>query len=61
MKKYKLGLIGYGGFGQFLHAAWVQNKAVELTAIADVQPKQEIPDGITFYHNWKKLINNPSI
>ncbi|MCH7764061.1 MAG: Gfo/Idh/MocA family oxidoreductase [Candidatus Marinimicrobia bacterium] len=61
MKKYKLGLIGYGGFGQFLHAAWVNNKAVELIAIADVQPKQEIPNGITFYHNWKKLINNSSI
>jgi predicted dehydrogenase len=35
MKKYKIGIIGYGGFGRFLHYWWAKLENVEVYAIAD--------------------------
>jgi predicted dehydrogenase len=56
-----LGIIGYGGFGQFLHCAWKVLDQVNIIAVADLN-RPETPDmGIQFYPNWKELLTNPSI
>ncbi len=34
MKKYKIGLIGYGGFGTFLRHWWSKMDNIEVAAIA---------------------------
>jgi predicted dehydrogenase len=60
MKKYRIGIIGYGGFGQFLHHWWAQLPNVEVTAIADMNIQYAIPHCKT-YSDWKELINDPEI
>lgn len=35
MKKYNVGIIGYGGFGKFLHHWWNKLEGVQVIAISD--------------------------
>ena len=62
MKKYKIGIVGYGGFGKFLYHWWSKLENVEVVAIADSgkYPPQNIDDCRT-YHDWKDLINDAEI
>ena len=61
MNTYKIGIIGYGGFGKFLHNAWKSLPSVEIKAIADTDENQNPGTPITFYNNWRDLINDPAI
>ncbi len=36
--KFKIGIVGYGGFGKFLHASWSDMENVEIVAVADENP-----------------------
>jgi len=62
MKKYKVGIIGYGGFGKFLHHWWEKLDNVEVIAIADSgkHPEQDF-DIEKVYHDWHDLINDTEI
>jgi len=61
MKKYKIGIIGYGGFGKFLHYWWNKLENVEVVAIADSGNHfKEVENCIT-YHNWKELLDDDQI
>jgi predicted dehydrogenase len=60
MKKYRIGIIGYGGFGRFLHHWWAQLANVEVAAIADMNIQEEIEHCKT-YRNWRDLVNDPEI
>lgn len=62
MKKYKIGIIGYGGFGKFLHHWWAKLDNVEVVAIADSgkHPQNNV-ENIKMYHDWNELINDPEI
>ena len=61
MKKYKIGIIGYGGFGRFLHDWWAQLENVEVAAIADSgSHSTDTANGIK-YQNWEDMINDPEI
>jgi predicted dehydrogenase len=57
---YKVGIIGYGGFGQFLHHHWQQLEEIEISAISDVY---KLPDqqGIHNYENWQDLVQDPDL
>lgn len=35
MRMYNIGIIGYGGFGKFLHNAWKMLDNIRVTAVAD--------------------------
>ncbi|MDB5116502.1 MAG: hypothetical protein JWQ79_1994 [Mucilaginibacter sp.] len=60
MKKYKVGIIGYGGFGQFLHYWWAKLPNVEVAAISD--SREHCENGqCKSYRNWKDLVNDPEI
>nr|WP_294929381.1 Gfo/Idh/MocA family oxidoreductase [uncultured Flavobacterium sp.] len=61
MKKYKIGLIGYGGFGTFLHHWWNKLENVEVTAIADSGRHPHNIENCKNYHDWKELINDAEI
>jgi predicted dehydrogenase len=62
MKTYKIGIIGYGGFGKFLHHWWSQLENVEVVAIADSGKHSHTNvESIKLYHNWKDLISDAEI
>lgn len=61
MKKYKIGIIGYGGFGRFLHHWWSRLENIEVTAIADSGEHPHHVGSTTLYHDWKQLLEDPII
>jgi predicted dehydrogenase len=56
-----LGIIGYGGFGQFLHHAWKTLDEVNIIAVADLNQPETLDMDIQFYSNWRDLLTNPKI
>jgi len=61
MKKYKVGIIGYGGFGKFLHHWWSKLENIEVVAVADSGHHSHHVENCKVYHDWKLLINDPDI
>lgn len=61
MKKYKIGIIGYGGFGRFLHHWWAKLENVEVVAVADSGSHSTYVENCKVYHNWKELIDDAEI
>jgi predicted dehydrogenase len=56
----RLGIIGYGGFGPFLHGAWAAMEGVEVAAVADADPRRD-PGGVRFYPRWEDLVADPGL
>lgn len=62
MKIFNIGIIGYGGFGKFLHNAWSRLDNVHIAAISDpVTDKLQGLDEIKTYADWRDLIRDPDI
>ena len=61
MKKYKIGIIGYGGFGKFLHHWWSKLENVEVVAVADGAGHLRYAENCRIYHNWEELLNDEEI
>jgi predicted dehydrogenase len=61
MKKYKIGIIGYGGFGRFLHHWWSKLENVEVVAVSDGGGHLQHVENCRIYHNWKELLNDKEI
>lgn len=57
MRVFNIGIIGYGGFGKFLHNAWVTLENVQVVAIADknagMMPAQ---NGVKLFTDWAELL-----
>ncbi len=60
-KKYKLGIIGFGGFGKFLYQAWSTLDTIEITAVADLIHKESDDPAIKFYGKWEELLANDEV
>ncbi len=62
MRIFKIGIIGYGGFGKFLHNAWQSLENVRVVAIADknagMMPSQ---DGIKTFTDWREMLQEKDI
>ncbi len=57
---FRLGLIGYGGFGRFLHHAWQSLPDIRVVAVAD--PALETPPpGVRSARSWETLLADPEI
>ncbi len=56
MKKYRIGIIGYGGFGKFLHYWWDKLDNVEIIAISDSRYRGINTEKYRIYTDWKSLI-----
>ncbi|KQR70690.1 Gfo/Idh/MocA family protein [Pedobacter sp. Leaf176] len=61
MKKYKVGIIGYGGFGRFLHYWLDRLENVEITAITDSGNHFQASENLKSFTDWKDLINDTEI
>jgi predicted dehydrogenase len=61
MKKYKIGIIGYGGFGGFLHYWWDKLENVEVVAIADSNNRFPNNGNCRTYQDWRELIDDEEI
>ncbi len=62
MRIFNIGIIGYGGFGKFLHHAWMPLKNVRVVAIAD-QNAERLPtqEGINAFTDWRSLLQEKDI
>lgn len=56
MAVYKLGIIGYGGFGKFLYKSWKRLENVKIVAVADQDASCNPGGTISFYNRWQDLI-----
>lgn len=61
MKTYNIGIIGYGGFGRFLHNAWDKSPRLHVSCVSDRDPRQTPSGGIAFYEDWRDLIHDPDV
>jgi predicted dehydrogenase len=62
MKVFNIGIIGYGGFGTFLHNAWSRLDDVRVTAISDpMTEKLQGLNAIKTCADWRDLIRDPDI
>jgi len=61
MKQYKVGIIGYGGFGKFLHHWWNEFEGVTVIAVSGSNLDDAEPYYIKRYDNWEDVINNDEV
>ena len=47
---YKIGIVGYGGFGAFLHVNWQQLDNVQVSAVCDIREDLELT-GVTVFQD----------
>lgn len=53
-------IIGYGGFGHFLHRCWSQLGSVEVVAVAEAYRDLSI-EGVTCVRNWRDLLKMDNV
>ena len=61
MTAHNVGIIGYGGFGKFLHNAWQKLEQIKVIAIADAIASRKPEGDIKFYTRWQDLVQNKNI
>ncbi|NOX44579.1 MAG: Gfo/Idh/MocA family oxidoreductase [Caldiserica bacterium] len=61
MRSYRLGIVGYGGFGQFLHHAWGDLPGVEVVAVFGRRRTPRLPPGIRYYDDWRALLDREGL
>ena len=61
MPPYNVGIIGYGGFGRFLHQAWSKLPEVRIIAASKRRPTPENMPGLRIYSDWHDLIADPEV
>jgi predicted dehydrogenase len=60
-KQYGIGIIGYGGFGRYLHNAWKDLDNVRIVAVSDKNPDNNPMSEISFYDQWQDLLGDERI
>ena len=58
--EYGIGIIGYGGFGRFLHRAWADMPGVTVCAVSDAHQRLDLAN-TAFYSRWQDLIADAEI
>ncbi len=63
MPLFNIALIGYGGFGKFLHHHWSQLENARVVAVADedAQKMQGLSPEIRTYTDWRRLLEDKDI
>lgn len=61
MKTYCVGIIGYGGFGNFLHYCWDKLDGVKVVAVSDPGLNDLELENWKTYKNWEDLLRNDEI
>lgn len=60
MNRLKVGIVGYGGFGRFLHRSWSEVETVEIVAVADESPNADAA-GLKLYRSAIDLIHGSGV
>ena len=60
MKKYGIGIIGYGGFGEFIHKAWDKMDNACVVAVCDSDETRKA-EGIVFYTTPDELLADSKV
>lgn len=60
MHPISIGIVGYGGFGRFLHAAWERRETVSVQAVADADPARHTSQ-VRCYTRWEDLVADPDV
>ena len=55
MKTFHIGIIGYGGFGKFLHHWWNKLDNIKVIAVSDLHDISENIEACKFYQSWIDL------
>lgn len=55
-----IGIIGFGGFGQFLARSWSEMRSVSVRAVADTN-SDLAPPKLRFYVDWRQLLADPDV
>lgn len=58
--KKGIGIIGYGGFGEFIHKAWDEMGNAHVVAVCDSAPSRD-PGGISFYRDVPGFLADEAI
>lgn len=59
---YHIGIIGYGGFGQFLYHHWGQLEQVQVVAVADQQgEKLRRLKAVKAFTDWREMLREEEI
>ena len=61
MKTYNIGIIGYGGFGKFLHHWWDKLEWVKIVAFSGGSDHDIETQKIKHYDSWEELIKDDTI
>lgn len=61
MRSYGLGIIGYGGFGRFLHNSFREIENMAVVALADHVRARDPGTGIRFYTDWHELLSDSGV
>jgi predicted dehydrogenase len=56
MKTYQIGIVGYGGFGKFLHHWWNALAGVKVAAASDGRFEDDLTGEFKKYNKWEDLI-----
>jgi len=60
-KTYNIGIVGYGGFGKFLHHWWEKLEGVHVAAFSGGSAHDIEKQTIKHYDNWEELIKDDTI
>lgn len=62
LKSLGIGIIGYGGFGQFLHRSWSEMEGIHVRAVADANfETRSVVAEAAFYDDWHDLLEDPGV
>ncbi|MCX6343656.1 MAG: Gfo/Idh/MocA family oxidoreductase [Armatimonadetes bacterium] len=59
--KKGIGIIGYGGFGEFIRQAWDGMDNARVAAICDADSSRNPGDGIAFYTNIDEMLADANV
>jgi len=60
-KSKGIGIIGYGGFGEFLHKSWDAMDDAKVVAVSDIDPSRLPGSGVRNYTNHAGLLSDPDV
>lgn len=59
--KKGIGIVGYGGFGEFIHKAWDKLPNAKVVAVCDADPKRAPAGDAAFYRDISALLTDPKV
>ena len=59
--KKGIGIVGYGGFGEFIHKAWDQMEEARVVAVCDADPARRPGTNVRFYQDTPSFLADQDV